>query len=358
MSRLPISVCIIAKNEEKYIEQCLRHLLSYEVEIVVADTGSTDRTKEIALKYTDKVYDFAWINDFSAARNYAASKAANNWILVIDCDEYLKELDVRGIRICMQQHLHHVGMMQIKNIQTQENGEETYHMDDVPRFYNKNFYEYQFRIHEQITPKKHDAESEIVLCTYKLPAQVEHHGYDLPPEEMLIKQERNLKLLQTALGENAIDDYLYFQMAQSYLILNREEEAVCAMEHCFALNPNPTKGYMKVAVPIYARILRKAKKNKEALEMLLKYQDILKTSEICYQLGCCYQECGENLKALLTFVKVTQMADIDTLGENAYDVYVRIMMLHSASGNQDGVIHFKQRLEEYGLSHGRRIVFQ
>ena len=67
MARLPITACIIAKNEEKYIDQCLRHLLSYEMEIVVVDTGSTDRTKEIAFKYTDKVYDFTWINDFSAA---------------------------------------------------------------------------------------------------------------------------------------------------------------------------------------------------------------------------------------------------------------------------------------------------
>ena len=52
------------------------------------------------------------------------------------------------------------------------------------------------------------------------------------------------------------------------------------------------------------------------------------------------------------------MPDIDMLGEDAYDVYVRIMMLHSMSGNQDGLMFFKQRLEEYGLSHGRKIVFQ
>lgn len=358
MSRLPISVCIIAKNEEKYMEQCLRHLLPYEMEIVVVDTGSTDRTREIALRYTDKVYDFSWNHDFSAARNFAASKASNNWILVIDCDEYLVQFDVQAVRMCMQQHLRHVGIVKIKNIHTQENGKQTYHMDEVPRFYNRNFYEYRFRIHEQITPKKYDTKSEIVLYTYPLPAEVEHHGYDLPAEEMLIKQERNLTLLEAALGENDIDDYLYFQMSQSYQILNREAEAVRALDKCFALNPNPTKGYMKIAVPAYARILRKLNRKEEALEHLLRYQDVMKTAEFSYQLGCCYQECQDNLKALLTFVKVTQMQDIDTLGENAYDVYVRIMMLHSMAGNQEGVMHFKQRLEEYGLSHGRKIVFQ
>lgn len=358
MTKLPISVCIIAKNEEKYIEQCLRHLVPFGMEIVVVDTGSTDNTKELAEKYADKVYDFEWINDFSAARNFAASKAKNNWILVVDCDEYIKELDVQSVRMCMQKHLHQVGMMKIKNLHTKPGGEQTYHMDEVPRLYNRNFYEYRFRIHEQITPKKASLDEKVVLYTFKMPVMVEHHGYDLPQDEMLLKQERNLQLLQSALGENAYDDYLFFQIAQSHFILGRYEEAAEAIEQCFERKPDVGKGYMKVAIPAYARIMRKVKRSKEALEHLLKYQDYMKTAEFSYLLGCCYQECGENLKALLTFVKVTQMPDIDMLGEDAYDVFVRIMMLHSMSGNQDGVVFFKQRLEEYGLSHGRKIVFQ
>ena len=91
MSKVPISVCIIAKNEEKYIEECLRKLKPYGFEIVVADTGSTDATKEIASRYADKVVDFTWINDFSAARNFCAKQASNNWILALDCDGLKKE---------------------------------------------------------------------------------------------------------------------------------------------------------------------------------------------------------------------------------------------------------------------------
>ena len=62
MAKLPVSVCMIAKNEEKYIEQCLRRLMKYDMEIIVADTGSTDRTKEIAAKYTDNLYDLSLIH--------------------------------------------------------------------------------------------------------------------------------------------------------------------------------------------------------------------------------------------------------------------------------------------------------
>ena len=97
MSKVPISVCIIAKNEEKNIEECLRRLLPYGFEIIVTDTGSTDRTKEIAQKYATKVLDFEWIDDFAAARNFCAENASNNWILALDCDEYVNNAEIRTI---------------------------------------------------------------------------------------------------------------------------------------------------------------------------------------------------------------------------------------------------------------------
>lgn len=358
MTKLPISVCIIAKNEEKYIEHCLQALRRYPWEIIVVDTGSTDATKQIAVRYADKVEDFIWIDDFSAARNFAASLASNNWILVLDCDEYLTQLDEHALRICMQQHLRHVGMMGLNNVYTQPDGEVRYKQEEVPRFYNRNFYEYRFRIHEQITPRNQVNLEEVCLNTYKLPVTVEHHGYDISPEEMERKQARNLTLLQSALGETPFDDYLYFQMGQSYYILKKYDEAVEAYTQCFARNDNPDKGFMKVAVPSFARLLLDLNRGEEALEHLLKYADRFKGAEYGYLLGCAYQACGNNLMALLTFVKVTQMSDIDLLGEQAYDTYVRIMLLHNLAGNTEAVEHFKERLENYGRAHGRQIVFQ
>lgn len=358
MTKLPISVCIIAKNEEKYIEQCLRALSRYNWEIVVVDTGSTDATRSIAQRYTDKVYDFTWIDDFSAARNFAASKASNNWILALDCDEFITQLDEKVLRICMQQHLRHVGMLQLANIHTGPDGEKTSTAEEVPRFYNRNFYDYRFRIHEQITPIKAENLEEVRLVTYKLPVWVEHHGYDITPEEMERKQARNLHLLESALGETPFDDYLYFQMGQSYYVLNRFEEAAKAYGECFARNDNPEKGFIRIAVPSYAKLLLQLERPEEARDILLRYAENFKGAGYGYLLGCAYQAVGDNLMALLTFVKVTQMPDMDTLGEQAYDTYVKIMQLHSAAGNMEGLMHFKQKLEEYGKSHGREIVFQ
>ena len=116
MSKIPISVCIIAKNEEKYIEECLRSISGYGFEIVVTDTGSTDRTKEIASRYTDKIYDFEWINDFSAARNFCASKASNNWILSLDCDEVVNSIDIEELKKRGRKCPKCVGVRHIKEV--------------------------------------------------------------------------------------------------------------------------------------------------------------------------------------------------------------------------------------------------
>lgn len=357
MSKLPVSVCIIAKNEERFIEECLKSILRVGMEIVVVDTGSTDRTREIAGKYTDKVYDYIWINDFSAARNFAASKASNNWILALDCDEYIREFDESQLRICMQQHIRHVGMLKIHNIKTLEDGQKTYHPEQVPRFYNRNFFEYRFRIHEQITPKNQVNLAQVRLLTYPIPILAEHYGYDLSKEEMIVKQNRNLELLRSSIGETPFDDYLYFQMGQSYFVIEDYKSALACYEKCFEMNDNIEKGFMNVAVTSYARTLDCLERYEDELKHLQCFEPYVKTADFTYLLGCAYEKCGESLKALLTYVKATQLEDFDSLGENSYDTYVRIMKIHALNGNQDGLNHFKQRLEEYGLAHGRKIVF-
>ena len=70
-----ISLCMIVKNEERVLARCLNSALRAVDEIITVDTGSTDKTKEIAARYSDKVFDFEWCDDFSAARNFAFSKA-------------------------------------------------------------------------------------------------------------------------------------------------------------------------------------------------------------------------------------------------------------------------------------------
>lgn len=82
-----VSLCMIVKNEEKRLERCLNSVRDAVDEIVVVDTGSTDSTRELAQRYTGRVYDFTWCADFSAARNFAFSLATGDYLLWLDADD-------------------------------------------------------------------------------------------------------------------------------------------------------------------------------------------------------------------------------------------------------------------------------
>jgi glycosyltransferase involved in cell wall biosynthesis len=94
---ITISLCLIVKDEEDVIERCLKSVHQAIDELIIVDTGSTDRTKEICQKYTNKIFDFEWINDFAAARNFAFSCATMDYIFWLDADDILLLEDCRKL---------------------------------------------------------------------------------------------------------------------------------------------------------------------------------------------------------------------------------------------------------------------
>ncbi len=94
---ITISLCMIVKNEEKRLERCLESIKDVVDQIVIVDTGSDDGTKKIADRYTQAVYDFKWIDDFAAARNYSFSKAECDYILWLDADDILLPQDAEKL---------------------------------------------------------------------------------------------------------------------------------------------------------------------------------------------------------------------------------------------------------------------
>lgn len=93
-----ISLCMIVKNEETTLERCLSSVAEVVDEIIIVDTGSDDRTKEIAAKFTGKVYDFEWIDDFSAARDFSHKHAAMDYILWLDADDIILPADAAKLK--------------------------------------------------------------------------------------------------------------------------------------------------------------------------------------------------------------------------------------------------------------------
>ena len=84
-----MSLCMIVRQEEKALARCLEGIADAVEEIVIVDMGSTDRTKEIARQFTDKIYDFPWMDDFAAARNFAFSKGTGEYLLWMDAEDIL-----------------------------------------------------------------------------------------------------------------------------------------------------------------------------------------------------------------------------------------------------------------------------
>ena len=344
MSRVPISVCIIAKNEEKHMEECLKRLKPYGFEIIVTDTGSEDRTKEIALKYADKVLDFEWINDFSAARNFCAKHASNNWILSLDCDEYVNRIDVRILRMLMQKFPKYTGVIRLKNLVRDADGNTGYGTDDVTRFYNRNYYGFDFPIHEQVCSHKLSEREEKMEC-FLMPMEVIHHGYDLSPEEMKKKQERNLLMLYKNLENDPDDAYTCFQIAQSEFIIGEYEKAVYFYEKGLDQNPSPEFIYVQVMIMSLAKTYVKVGRCEDAMHLMEKYAKQCKTAKYVFTHAGVMLDCNQPLKALMLYVKTTMLSDADTLGENLMHCYEHIIDLYTRMNDFKMAEVFQQRFQ-------------
>ncbi len=163
-----ISLCMITKNEAALIEDCLLSVKGLVDEIIIVDTGSTDKTIEIARRFTDKIYEFRWIDDFSAARNESLKNATGDWILVLDGDEVLPQESKEKMRTAIASgeycayFLPQVTFTKIytkdptfisNRIEIKGHSFEGYTVGDIIRlFQNKKEIKYDFFVHETVEP--------------------------------------------------------------------------------------------------------------------------------------------------------------------------------------------------------------
>lgn len=346
MTTIPISVCIIAKNEEKHIAECLKRLHPYNMELVVADTGSTDATKELARQYADKVLDVTWTDSFSDARNSCAAQASNNWILAIDCDEYVTQADMDALKAAICAYPKHRGSLRIHNLVAGNDAQITYVTDDVPRLYDRRYYEFANPIHEQIVPKNLSKEMTEAPC-FPLPIEVIHYGYALPPAKMKQKQERNLKLLYHQLATQGENPYICFQIAQSELVLNNYENAIRYYEKGLNYNPSRTLTYVQYMIEGLAKAYVCAGYRQKALALMARYEpECGESAKYAYYYANVLMDNQEPLKALMKYVKATVAPDAKTLGDELANCYRHIVELYHRFGEDELCAFFQQKYEE------------
>lgn len=178
MRMITISLCMIVKNEEKILARCLDSLAGLVDEIIIADTGSTDATKEIAGRYTEHVYDFKWTDDFSEARNFVFSKATREYIYSGDADEVLSEENRERFRILKETLLPEIEIVQMKYANQLRFG-TVYNFDEEYRpklFKRVRHFVWEAPIHETVRLMPVIYDSDIVIT--HMPEE-NHAGRDL-----------------------------------------------------------------------------------------------------------------------------------------------------------------------------------
>ena len=148
-----LSVCIIVKNEEETLGRLLDSVIAFADEIIVVDTGSTDKTKEIALNYTQKVYDFEWCDDFSKARNYSFEKATADYIIWLDADDFVPEYSQKLLTLLKDDLIDEDVVMLPYEIAFDINGKPNFKYFRERIIKNNAGFVWQEPVHEVIVPR-------------------------------------------------------------------------------------------------------------------------------------------------------------------------------------------------------------
>ena len=215
-NRATICACLIVKDEEELLPTCLESIRDWIDDIIVVDTGSTDRTVEIAKSYGAKVYFQEWEGSFSKARNFSLSKATCDWILYIDADEEFVRDDLPLLRQAIAQDKCRLVSVNIYNVK-KETGECSSSLVFNRIFRSDAGFHFEGIVHNQLV---YDDDEKVLNTNIRL----KHYGYNLSPEKMKKKTKRSRTLLEQQLEKNPDFAFAHFNLAQLLLGVSPEDD--------------------------------------------------------------------------------------------------------------------------------------
>ncbi len=287
---ITISLCMIVKNEEKVLKRCLSSIADIMDEIIIVDTGSTDRTKEIAKSFTDKVYDFAWTGSFSDARNFSFSKAAMEYIYCADADEVLDAENKNRLALLKQSLLPEIDIVQMLYCnQLSHNTIYNYDREYRPKLYKRlRTFNWEGAIHEavRLEPVIYDSDVEILHMPLG-----EHTSRDIHAFETMYKNGIPL------------DKRLHNIYAKELFISGSDEDFIRALPAFLATlsDTDRTQDEIMEACCVVSRACRLQHDTEGFFKYALKNVADSGCSEICYELGKHYESVKDYEEAIIWY---------------------------------------------------------
>ncbi len=210
-----ISLCMIVKNEEFFLPKCLDSVKDFVDEIIVVDTGSTDRSVELAKRFNAKIYHHPWENNFSKARNYSLKYATCDWILILDADEELDAEDAPGLKAAIREC--DADLLYLQVLDKTMEGEIVSISNSERIFRNHLGIKYVGTVHNYL---KHNGNTKIVNL------KLFHYGYNLDEEKMERKFIRTSSLLREQIKNNPSNPMPHHFLAIAFSGRNMNDECI------------------------------------------------------------------------------------------------------------------------------------
>jgi glycosyltransferase involved in cell wall biosynthesis len=242
-----LSLCMIVKNEDATLEQCLRLARPHVDEMVVVDTGSTDGTIEIARRYADVLEEIEWPESFSVARNHSFDLAGCDYILVLDGDEYIgSETAWKRIRKSLRQDDLAAVQLLVKNLMPEDQILAADRMWQTRILKNDRRIRYSGRVHNQIDDAVKAVQEESGRRVIRVNGEVVHTGYALSVPRMKAKYEPRLKLLSQEFENPRSDSlraYYGYQLGVAYFVTHRFQDAAAVFNAIDYRELNPLNAF-------------------------------------------------------------------------------------------------------------------
>jgi glycosyltransferase involved in cell wall biosynthesis len=327
-----LSVVMMVKNEDRFLRKTLNALKpitdSIDSEIIILDTGSTDKTVEIAKTFTDKVYFCEWNDDFGSMRNKSISYASGEWLLVIDADEVLNESkDLIEFFKSDMHKIYNSASIEVNNIMNGKTELNNYESSvELVRLFRKSGFKYTGKIHEQPIFSE---------PLFRRLSKFNHYGYLFVDEEFRMnKIKRNYDILVKELKDKPNEPYLIYQLGKNFMTEKKDREALDYIEKSYKIyeDANNIPGYVTSTLVMLYFINGKYKKCEE---ICLKYiEDDKNNIDIYYFLGKVQRNLGNMENSMLYYERYLYLLENYELSTQAND-----MLTDSATlSNRDRVI--------------------